>query len=514
VNSERRQSGPLRREIPLTVVALAVTCVAAVFGLSDVLAILVERAGARQWASTVAQGTFLVIVTYLIYGACVYHVARLGHLRRLIAHVPVAVDDLRRVYREPDAPLLTVLVPSCMEDERVIRRTVLCAALQEYPRRRVVLLIDDAPSPANARDAASLDAARRLPRFVESILEDPKKRADGSLSAFLDRSVHGREPVAAEYARLAECCVQIASWFDEQADAYEIVDHADALFVETTLRRAAREYRQEAASLAAFRPNASRRRRRDVRRIEVAYRRLVARFDVEVVSFERKRYENVSHEPNKATNLNSYIGLLGHSVREVEKDGALFLEPTERQSADLTVPESEFLLVVDADSILTPDYALRLVHLMRSPGNERVAVAQTPYSAFPGAPGTPERIAGATTDIQYLVHQGFTQYGGTYWVGANAVIRTSALRDIATTRVERGFEIRTFIHDRTVIEDTESTVDLLSRGWRLHNYPDRLAYSETPPDFGSLLIQRRRWANGGLLMHRHRGHGRARKARA
>ena len=32
------------------------------------------------------------------------------------------------------------------------------------------------------------------------------------------------------------------------------------------------------------------------------------------------------------------------------------------------------------------------------------------------------------------------------------------------------------------------------------NYPERLSYSATPPDFGSLAIQRRRWANGGLLI--------------
>jgi cellulose synthase/poly-beta-1,6-N-acetylglucosamine synthase-like glycosyltransferase len=57
-----------------------------------------------------------------------------------------------------------------------------------------------------------------------------------------------------------------------------------------------------------------------------------------------------------------------------------------------------------------------------------------------------------------------------------------------------------YIQDRTVIEDTESTIDLTSKGWRLHNYSERLAYSATPPDFGALLIQRRRWANGGLII--------------
>jgi hypothetical protein len=51
-----------------------------------------------------------------------------------------------------------------------------------------------------------------------------------------------------------------------------------------------------------------------------------------------------------------------------------------------------------------------------------------------------------------------------------------------------------------VIEDTESSVDLVRRGWQLFNYPARLSYSATPPDFGALVIQRRRWANGGLVI--------------
>lgn len=58
----------------------------------------------------------------------------------------------------------------------------------------------------------------------------------------------------------------------------------------------------------------------------------------------------------------------------------------------------------------------------------------------------------------------------------------------------------TYIQDRTVIEDTESSIDIGSAGWSLVNYPERLSYSATPPDFGSLVVQRRRWANGGLLI--------------
>jgi hypothetical protein len=98
------------------------------------------------------------------------------------------------------------------------------------------------------------------------------------------------------------------------------------------------------------------------------------------------------------------------------------------------------------------------------------------------------------------VPQGFTGGNATFWVGANALIRRRALDDIKETRLERGYPVQVFIQDKTLIEDTESSIDLIRAGWTLYNHPARLAYSATPPDFGSLLIQRHRWANGGLLI--------------
>src|SRR5207302_1585859 len=111
-----------------------------------------------------------------------------------------------------------------------------------------------------------------------------------------------------------------------------------------------------------------------------------------------------------------------------------------------------------------------------------------------------ERIAGASTDLQHIVHQGMTHYGATFWVGANAIMRRQALVDIEMTDWMGGYEIHRYIHDRTPIEDTESSIDLGIHGWELVNYPERLSYSATPPDFGSLCIQRRRWADGGLIV--------------
>src|SRR5881409_2893417 len=199
-------------------------------------------------------------------------------------------------------------------------------------------------------------------------------------------------------------------------------------------------------------------------------------------------------------NINTYIALMGGRFRERADGTRLLLERACPNEPGLAFDDSDYVVVLDADTVVHPEYVLTLAHSLSRPEHRRVAVIQTPYSAFPGSARLLESVAGATTDIQYQVHQGFTYFGATFWVGANAMIRKAALEEIVEVRQERGFEVRVFIHDRTVIEDTESTVDLRARGWQLDNYPERLAFSATPPDFGALLIQRRRWANGGLLI--------------
>ncbi len=50
-------------------------------------------------------------------------------------------------------------------------------------------------------------------------------------------------------------------------------------------------------------------------------------------SFERKRYASLSHEPNKAMNLNSYIGLMGGRYREVETPVGRVARPRRRRRA-------------------------------------------------------------------------------------------------------------------------------------------------------------------------------------
>ena len=483
------------REVVYTLVGIALTVVAA-----GMLAWEVASGVRAAWlenrtSDVVEQLAFGIIIGLLVYGNFVYLFARDGYMTRLGHHRPAARDELETIYDRAPPPALTVLVPSYTEELAVVRQSLLSAALQEHPDRRVVLLIDDPPNPADPADALALHNARHLPTSIAALLAEPRAEHEAALAAFEQRLAQGPIDPAVEARRVAAAYDRVADWFNATADAETVVDHADRLFVAKVFREPAeahrergRQVREQAGAL-------------DAAALHREFRRLAALFRVELSSFERKQYANLSAEPNKAMNLNSYIDLLGGHWRSSPRDTGQVIERCEPAEATLHVPDADYLITLDADSILRWDYAMRLVHVMEQPSHARVAVTQTPYTAVPDAPGLVERVAGATTDMQYIVHQGFTRFNATYWVGANALLRVTALREIRTEGVdEHGRTVRRYIADRTVIEDTESSVDLAFRGWRLFNYPERMSYSATPPDYGSLLVQRRRWANGGLII--------------
>lgn len=496
--SHRRPAANFARERIYTIAGLAITVIGAVMLGFDVGPVLMRRIHAGHGWRALEQVAFIAIVYFFIYGNFVYLLARLGYLGRRLTHREAGRDEIEAPFDSEEPPSLTVLVPSYREEKRVVTQTLLSAALMEYPRRRIVLLIDDPPHPDNPAAARQLAETRKIPLEMGRMLHEAARPFQAALADFEARGARGKIVARTESRRLSALCVRAAQWFEANAESWAGGDHTDTLFVEKILLESARSLRKRAAEFeAAARSDAEPPSERTLRR---GYRRLASLFDVEIASFERKRYVNLSHAPNKAMNLNSYMGLMGRSLREVSRADGIHLEDCDPAHADLTVPNSDYIITLDADSLLLADYALKLMHVMERPGNERIAVAQTPYSAVPGSPVLLERVAGATTDLQHIVHQGTTRFNGTYWVGANALLRKRALDDIREVSEERGFPIVRFIQDRTVIEDTESTVDLIARGWTLYNYPDRLAYSATPPDFGSLIIQRRRWANGGLLI--------------
>jgi cellulose synthase/poly-beta-1,6-N-acetylglucosamine synthase-like glycosyltransferase len=490
--------GPRRivREQWLTVLAAMVALVSAFPVAYGAITVMAAYAREGAYIRVVGNIGLISLAALLSYGTVSYFLARIGHLARLrhtageVLPDPVVCGDLE------DGTSVVALVPSYLEDPTVVFRTLMSAALQAHARRRVVLLIDDPPGERSSSD--SLRALRALPGTIQELFRPMREWCELALGRLESRVEKDDFNPASEARQAADLCGQAAAWFEGQAHVHDKGDAAASFFSELIFRMPASRWRREAhrweraAETSDAPPSLD-----EVRRI---YLWLLRIFSVEITSFERKRFVNLSHAPNKAMNINTYLALLGGSYRCERHADATMLLPCAVPAADLIVPDADFVLILDADTIVSADYTGKLLRRFRSEGGERFAVVQSPYSTFPSTRGVLQRIAGAQTDVQYLVHQGLTQYSATYWVGANALVRVAALRDLAVHDVERGFPIVKFISDRTLIEDTESTIELVGRGWRLFNHLERLAFSMTPPDFGSLLIQRQRWANGGLLI--------------
>lgn len=467
----------------------------AMYVTSVVLRQLID--GPKSYQFTVEVFGYLIIVTFLNFSALIYLVARQGALQRFSKHVRVPRAILDR-YFSNNQPSITVLVPSYSEETEVIRKTMLSAALQEYPDIRVVLLLDDDPKKVHPENLARLEATRALDFEIKTLLSEPCERFKKALMGFKNANQKNEALKKDVILEIAAHYAWAAKWLNRLAEKEVIEDHVDVFFADQVLGELAKDLNLVCEALIASHKEGA---QFSVDRIAQLYNRLVWVFSAEFEIFERKKYASLSHEANKAMNLNSYIGLMGGMYRkEQTPNGIALVSTTDHRNADMVIKDSDFILTLDADSILLRDYCLRLVYFLQQPDNADVAIAQTPYSSFRGAPTRIERLSGATTDIQHIIHLGMTHYGATFWVGANAVIRKCALDDIVEKEWVGGFEIKRYVQDHTVIEDTESSIDMALHGWRLINYPERLSYSATPPDFGSLVIQRRRWANGGLLI--------------
>lgn len=467
-----------------------------VFWLMYISSVVIRQLidGPQSYNFTTEVFGYSIIVTFLTLSALTYLITRQGALQNFKKHVRTPQRLLDEHFSKNQSSI-TVLVPSYSEEVQVIRKTLLSAALQEHSNIRVVLLLDDKPFDMKSEDVERIEKTKALGAEIGEFLSEPLSRA---MELYTEQKTKGFTCTKETIERVVQQYNWSAQWLEQKAQEEVIEDHVDVFFAEQVFIGLARDLQAAASELAGSHLAGE---RFSKNRMEQVCNRLIWIFRAEFDLFERKRYISLSHELNKAMNLNSYIGLMGGMYRKVQAtEGTILMETKEESEADIIIPDSDFILTLDADSILLREYCSRLVYFLQQPNNNDVAVVQTPYSSFRGASSRLERLSGATTDIQHIIHQGMSYYNATFWVGANAVIRKKALEDIVETEFVGGFEIKRFVQDHTVIEDTESSIDMALQNWRLVNYPERLSYSATPPDFGSLVVQRLRWANGGLLI--------------
>ena len=142
INEQRWVSS---KEIVLTWAGLLFTLIAVGLVAWEQGPILADQYRQHLWPALSLHALFLVIAALLVYGSLVYHTTRLGYIRRLHQHRPAHREELDALLRDENAPPVTILVPSYKEDRNVIYQTLMSAALQEYPLRRVGLVISFEP---------------------------------------------------------------------------------------------------------------------------------------------------------------------------------------------------------------------------------------------------------------------------------------------------------------------------------------------------------------------------------
>ena len=152
-------------------------------------------------------------------------------------------------------------------------------------------------------------------------------------------------------------------------------------------------------------------------------------------------------------------------------------------NAALGATEGEFVVILDADHVPSPDFLLRALPHLQDPA---VAFVQTPQ-AFPNAQGLVATGSAEAQRIFYeLVCPGKNRFNAVFCVGTNVIFRRRALEDLGG------------LYTQSNSEDIWTSLELHRRGWKSVFVPETLARGLAPDSLGSYFKQQYRWAYGGF----------------
>ncbi len=172
-----------------------------------------------------------------------------------------------------------------------------------------------------------------------------------------------------------------------------------------------------------------------------------------------------THEHAKAGNLNHALGII----------------------------EADFVAVLDADHVASPDF---LAHTLGYFADPAVAVVQTPQdfynrASFEHAAAGSEQDAFHEQTLFYRVIQpGKNRWNAAFWCGTGAVVRVAALREVGGVATD------------TITEDIHTTIRLHRHGWRTVYHNEVLARGLAAGDAETYQAQRLRWGTGAMQVLR------------
>ncbi len=198
------------------------------------------------------------------------------------------------------------------------------------------------------------------------------------------------------------------------------------------------------------------------------------------------------------------------SVRELAQElGARYLTRPDNSHAKagnlnhaLAIIEADIVAVLDADHVPLPGF---LTHTLGYFDDPEIAVVQTPQDfynldSFEHEGGTSAEPGFSEEAVFYRVLlPGKNRWGGAFWCGTSALVRTQALRAVGGVATE------------TVTEDIHTTIRMQRLGWKTVCHNEVLARGLAPSDAIQYMVQRNRWAQGAMQVLRREkivyGHG-------
>ena len=354
---------------------------------------------------------------------------------------------------ENKSPLL-VLIPSYREPIHIIAKSILTSLLQFHPNHKVVLLIDD---PIEF-SLTSVETVKKINALVDNARSHLR----------LETEIFEKFDILLEFISVLDSWVK---GIDENLDHHGFYDCMEDLKV---YFRVLKNNRQTLGN-SPIEPLI-------LSKIDNQLTMLFDQFlGAELRYFRRKLYPTIlTQEKSKAANLNCFSSCL--KEKKLWETTGLELQLSGNRHWD---PEIEYLGTLDADTVVSPDWAHHLTLKLKA--NSDIDLAQSLY-AYGGNPRTfVERYAKLDNAFGNLLFYGLSIRDAAQWIGTNGIFSYPKL-----SRHEK------FVDDITVNEDMATTFRLWENGGKIYTIPQILAFSMGPPDLASMITQRERWAIGPI----------------
>jgi hypothetical protein len=312
--------------------------------------------------------------------------------------------------RDVDQKTLTIVIPVSEVSASRVLPTVISGLFQDYQSKRVVLLLDD--STVETTRGSEETESKELPSFLNRAFSDARSLINRSYSKF----TLNQSSVKEERHRLGVLCQHLSFVFarfqmslangtpESEFAAQNVLGTYQKVFVESATRIICGQAELEREELERF------------------YGDLLRLFSVKLVTFDSGQFREQSSMRGKASSLNMFLACMGRGFKRGQLNGQIELRDCNRnETAEILVPDSDYVMVVEEGTVLLPEYASTLVKIMESPGFKRVAVAQAELI---------EKLEDDSPHFRTLIASKFLKGASSFWLGDCAIFRKEALGDV------------------------------------------------------------------------------------